>query len=594
MRKRVRLEWRLFFSYVLIVFGALLAAGWYSLHAIETFLVNETVAGLTERARLLQLQIGPYMVPLDPAAIDSACKRAGADSKTRYTVILPSGVVVGDSSADPAGMENHAGRPEILGALGHGVESSRRFSTTLHEAVIYVAAALPGGDGPAAVVRAAVPLTRVEAEVAAIRWRFVGIGALIAMAALCVTLAISKRHGRIVRGLQEGAARFADGDLSHRVAAPDSEELAGIADSLNRMAAQIENRMQTVVSQRNQLEVVLSSMQEGVIAVDHEERVISLNPAAAGWFELPMDRVGGRHLQEVIRNLPIQKFILRSLENRSMAEEDMVVFQNGERILNVRSTPLQGPGSETFGSLIVFNDVTQLRRLENMRRDFVANVSHELKTPLTAIKGFVETLHQGQVEPKEAERFLGIIAKHVDRLSMIIEDLLMLSRIEDQDERAEIKREIVHLRDLFGNAVQICRKAAETKRIRIQVSGEGSLSVTGDPVLLEQAVVNLLDNAIKYSEPEREVELSAAANGREIRVVIRDHGIGIERKHLPRLFERFYRVDKARSRAAGGTGLGLAIVKHIAQAHGGHISVESTVGEGSRFTIHLPRDPVSG
>ena len=267
----------------------------------------------------------------------------------------------------------------------------------------------------------------------------------------------------------------------------------------------------------------------------------------------------------------------------------MAVFQNGERILNVRSTPLQGAGSETFGSLIVFNDVTQLRRLEDMRRDFVANVSHELKTPLTAIKGFVETLHQGQADPEEARRFLGIIAKHVDRLNVIIEDLLMLSRIEDEAERAEIKRETVRLHDVFANAVQICRPAAEAKRIRIRVAGDETLTASVDPVLLEQAVVNLLDNAVKYSDPEREVEISGRAADREIRIRVQDQGVGIERRHLPRLFERFYRVDKARSRAVGGTGLGLAIVKHIAQAHGGHVSVESTVGEGSRFTIHLPR-----
>ena len=487
-------------------------------------------------------------------------------------------------------MDNHAARPEVAGALARGAESSRRFSATLQRNVLYVATAIHDRGRPVAVVRAAIPLSRVEEELARVRSRFVGIGALIAGLALAVTLALSQRYGRKVRELQEGAARLAEGDLSQRLPAPDSEELAGLAESFNRMAAQIESRMQEVVRQRNQLEGVLSSMQEGVIAVDPEERVLSLNPAAARWFDLPLERARGRSLQEVVRNLAIQKFVARSLKSREPAEEDMAVFQNGERILNVRSTPLQGAGSGTFGSLIVFNDVTQLRRLEDMRRDFVANVSHELKTPLTAIKGFVETLHQGQADPEEARRFLGIIAKHVDRLNVIIEDLLMLSRIEDESERAEIKRETVRLHDVFANAVQICRPAAEAKRIRIRVAGDEALTASVDPVLLEQAVVNLLDNAVKYSDPEREVEISARAAEREILIRVRDQGVGIERRHLPRLFERFYRVDKARSRAVGGTGLGLAIVKHIAQAHGGHVSVESTLGEGSQFTIHLPRD----
>jgi len=590
MRRRARLVWRLFGLFTVIVCGTLVAAGWYFSQAFDAFFQTEVAVDLTARTRLVQALVAPHLAPLNAAAVDDLCKRLGAESNTRYTVILPSGVVVGDTWETPANMDNHAARPEVAGALARGAESSRRFSTTLQRNVLYVASSVHDQGRPVAVVRAAIPLSRMEEELDRLRSRFVGIGALIAGLALAVTLALSQRYGRKVRELQEAAARLAEGDLSQRLPAPDSEELAGLAESFNRMAAQIESRMQEVVRQRNQLEGVLSSMQEGVIAVDPEERVLSLNPAAARWFDLPLERARGRSLQEVVRNLAIQKFVARSLATGVPAEEDMAVFQNGERILNVRSTPLQGAGSETFGSLIVFNDVTQLRRLEDMRRDFVANVSHELKTPLTAIKGFVETLHQGQADPEEARRFLGIIAKHVDRLNVIIQDLLMLSRIEDQAERAEIKRETVRLHDVFANAVQICRPAAEAKRIRIRVTGDETITASVDPVLLEQAVVNLLDNAVKYSDPEREVEISGRAADREIRIRVRDQGVGIERRHLPRLFERFYRVDKARSRAVGGTGLGLAIVKHIAQAHGGHVSVESTVGEGSRFTIHLPRN----
>jgi two-component system phosphate regulon sensor histidine kinase PhoR len=226
-----------------------------------------------------------------------------------------------------------------------------------------------------------------------------------------------------------------------------------------------------------------------------------------------------------------------------------------------------------------------------MRRDFVANVSHEIKTPLTAIKGFVETLLQNTVAtPEEEARFLGIISKHVDRLSAIIDDLLMLSRIENEGERGDIKREKTRLRDIFQNAAQICRPRADEKGIQIELGGDEELAAMVDPVLLEQAVVNLLDNAVKYSDPEKTVLIQAQTVDHEIQIRVQDHGIGIEKKHLPRLFERFYRVDKARSRAIGGTGLGLAIVKHIAQAHGGQVTVESRLGEGSLFTIHLPRE----
>jgi two-component system phosphate regulon sensor histidine kinase PhoR len=255
----------------------------------------------------------------------------------------------------------------------------------------------------------------------------------------------------------------------------------------------------------------------------------------------------------------------------------------------MQSSPLLDANKEHIGTLVVFNDVTHFRRLENMRRDFVANVSHEIKTPLTAIKGFVETLHQGSVDnPEEADRFLGIINKHVDRLSAIIEDLLSLSRIEQEDEGKIIKLEEGYVNDVFQSAIQICRSKAEEKNITIRPVCNEPISAKFDTTLLEQAVVNLLDNAIKYSEPKSTILLKAQRNNSEIRIRVEDQGIGIAKKHLPRLFERFYRVDKARSRKMGGTGLGLAIVKHIAQAHGGRITVESTLGVGSVFTIHLP------
>jgi two-component system phosphate regulon sensor histidine kinase PhoR len=592
MRKPRKLVWRLFFSYIFIALGALAAAGWYFTHSLDAFLQQETAVELFNRARLIESQIAPYLDPPDGVAADAVCKLSGKASDTRFTVVLPSGAVLGDTWETPQYMENHAGRPEIAGALANGQATSRRFSNTLQQNVVYVAVAVMRDARPVGVVRAAIPLARMEAQVARILTEFWVIGGIVALLALGVTLAISRQYGRKMDELKQGAARLAEGELAHRLPIPDSEELGGLAESLNRMAAQLESRMQTVVSQRNQLEAVLSSMLEGVIAVSRDDRIISVNPAAARWFDIDPEKVRGRSIPEAIRNLAFQKFVSRSLQARTPVEEDITVYRNGERVLNIKSAPLLGVAPEPIGVLIVFSDVTQLRRLENMRRDFVANVSHEIKTPLTAIKGFVETLHQNtDATPEEAERFLGIISRHVDRLNTIIEDLLMLSRIENEGERGEVKREKTRLRDIFQNAVQICRPRADEKGIRVELGGDEGLSAAVDPVLLEQAVVNLLDNAVKYSDPEKTVLLRATTAGNEIQLSVRDHGIGIEKKHLPRLFERFYRVDKARSRAAGGTGLGLAIVKHIAQAHGGHVTVESRLGEGSLFTIHLPRDP---
>jgi two-component system phosphate regulon sensor histidine kinase PhoR len=592
VKKPRKLVWRLFFSYVFIALGALAAAGWYFTHSLDAFLRKQIIFELSERARLLENQIVPYLIPPDPAAVDAVCKASGKASETRFTVILPSGTVIGDTWETPRNMDNHANRPEIAGALANGQAASSRFSSTLQQNIVYVAVTVERDSQPIGVVRAAIPLARMEAQVLRIRTEFWVIGGIVALLALGVTLAISRQYGRKMEELKQGAARLAEGDLAHRLAIPDSEELAVLAESLNRMAAQLESRLQTVVSQRNQLEAVLSSMLEGVIAVSREEQIISVNQAAARWFDLDPEKVRGRSIPEAIRNLAIQKFVSRALKSRTSVEDDITVYRNGERILNIKTAPLLDMGPEPIGMLIVFSDVTQLRRLEDMRRDFVANVSHEIKTPLTAIKGFVETLHQNTVEtPEEAERFLGIISKHVDRLNTIIEDLLMLSRIENEGERGAIKREKTRLRDIFQNAAQICRPKADEKQIQVELAGDEGLSAMVDPVLLEQAVVNLLDNAIKYSEPEKKVRILARTVDHEIQIRVQDHGIGIEKKHLPRLFERFYRVDKARSRALGGTGLGLAIVKHIAQAHSGQVTVESGLGEGSLFTIHLPRDP---
>ncbi len=592
MRKPRKLVWRLFFSYIFIVLGTLAAAGWYFTLSLDAFLEQETAVELFDRARLIENQILPHLDPPDPDAVDAICKLAGKAAGTRFTVILPSGAVLGDTWETPRYMDNHTGRPEISGALANGQGTSRRFSNTLQQNVVYVAVAVTRDSRTIGVVRAAIPLARMAAQVARIRAEFWVIGGIFALLALGVTLAISRQYGLKMDEFKQGAARLAKGELAYRLAIPDSEELAGLAESLNRMAAQLENRLQTVVSQRNQLEAVLSSMLEGVIAVSRDERIISVNQAAARWFDIDPEKVRGRSIPEAIRNLAIQKFVARSFKSRAPVEDDIAVYRNGERTLNIKSAPLLDVGPEPIGMLIVFNDVTQLRRLEEMRRDFVANVSHEIRTPLTAIKGFVETLHQNtDATPDEAERFLGIISRHVDRLNTIIEDLLMLSRIENEAEHGEIKRERIRLRDIFQNALQISRPRADEKRIRIELAGDEELSALVDPVLLEQAVVNLLDNAVKYSDPEKTVRISAKAVDPEIQIQVQDHGIGIEKRHLPRLFERFYRVDKARSRAAGGTGLGLAIVKHIAQAHGGQVTVESRPGEGSCFTIHLPRDP---
>ena len=589
MKKKKRLIWQIFPSFLLITLFSLLAVSWYASSSMRHFFLDQTAVDLNVRAVLLEKQISAHLSPVDPSAVDSICKSMGKKSSTRYTVILPSGKVIGDSRETPQLMDNHATRPEISRALAGETGQAIRYSNTLLQSMMYVAQPIVDNGNIQAVIRAALPTTFIDRELNSIQLKIALGGLLIAMAAAGVSLWISRRITRPIEAMKKSAGHFAGGDFSQRLKAPDSEEMAGLADALSQMAAQLDLRINTIISQRNELETVLASMLEGVIAIDNDEKIINMNAAAADFFNCRSADTQNRDLQEVIRNSALQQFVRNAISSKALAEDDISLYHNGEKTLHLQSSPLLDAGKEHIGTLVVFNDVTHFRRLENMRRDFVANVSHEIKTPLTAIKGFVETLHQGNVDnPEEVERFLGIIKKHVDRLSAIVEDLLSLSRIEEENEGKTIEIKEGFIKDVFLSAIQICRSKAEEKNIAISLECGDKISAKYDATLLEQAVVNLLDNAIKYSEPESTIHLLARPINSEIEIRVEDQGMGIAKKHLPRLFERFYRVDKARSRTMGGTGLGLSIVKHITQAHGGDVTVESTLGQGSIFTIHLP------
>ncbi|CAI2719277.1 two-component system histidine kinase PnpS [Nitrospina watsonii] len=585
------LHHQIYLSYLLLTFIALGAIGWYSLSSLQQFLYDRTFQDLEARAQLVETQTRDLFHAGKHAPLRQRADELGRAGGMRVTLITPEGNVIADSHRDPSQMDNHGTRPEVVKALKGEHGSSQRYSHTLKTELMYVAVPLRHNGQVTGVVRTALPLTVIHEMLEGITYKIALAGLVIALIATPISLLVSRRISRPLLAMKEHAERFAQGDLRSRIHVNGPQDIDNLAFALNTMAAQLDERIRTITAQRNEQEAILASMVEGVIAVDSDEAIISINQSAARFLDVRMEDAQGRSVPEVFRHSQIQDFVKRALKSVEAVESDLVLDRpDEERYLQAVGAVLKDAGDVTIGAVIVLNDVTRLRRLENMRRDFVANVSHELRTPITSIKGFVETLLSGAMqEPENAERFLRIVSNQSDRLNAIIDDLLSLSRIEQDSEKGGLVIQETELRGLLETAIQHSSRQAEEKNIRIEVDCDAALQVALNPPLFEQALVNLVDNAIKYSENDTCIRVTAQASPHQVVVSVADQGRGIPREHLPRLFERFYRVDKARSRQMGGTGLGLAIVKHIAQAHNGKVSVQSTVGEGSVFRIHVPR-----
>ncbi len=587
--RRKRLLWKLYPAYLMIILLSIVIVTTYVSMAMKNFYLRTTADDLVVRAHLIEREVAAIFDKKSRKSLDELCKTLGRAASTRITLILPSGEVVGDSDEDPQVMENHAGRPEFKEALSGQIGVSTRYSETLQKEMMYVAIPVEKEGNIAGVVRVAIPVTAIDASLTAIYRKIALFGVFMIILAAAISLYIARRISHPIEEIKSGAQRFAGGDLAHRLFIPDSVELQDLADALNKMAQQLGAKIRMITEQRNELETILSAMREGVIAIDSEEQILTVNKAAGSLLGIDTTTARGHTIQEIIRNADALRFITGVLTGKGDNAAEIVLLGPNNKFLQISGTLLRDSEGKKIGALTVLNDITRLRQLENIRREFVANVSHELKTPITSIKGFVETLQEGAIDDKEdARKFLEIIFKQADLLHALVDDLLSLSKLEQEAERGEMQLTKENVRRIIEASMAAYKTKARERHIEMALQCGDEVEVKANPRLLEQAVGNLLDNAIKYSEPGDTVKIEVAKNESEVTIKIIDHGCGIAREHFPRLFERFYRVDKGRSRELGGTGLGLAIVKHITQAHGGRVTVESILGKGSTFTIHLP------
>ena len=564
------------------IFFKLLAA-FVAVIAVVTIILDFTVRSAWERSLTTQIEssmesktrLFAARVETDKTTpIQQLVDESGRSAGTRATVIRSDGTVLADNEAKASEMENHATRPEFIEALQHGrLGMSRRFSHTIGVDFLYVALPIPGGA-----VRMAYPLSAIQETSRAIRTTLLRASLLAVLVAILLSAFAAQSVAGRLRRIVAFAERVSAGDLSARITDHGSDEISQVAGALDTTARKLQQSFDEVESSRSQLETLLNSMEEGVIAVSPDNKVQWANGVMRRYVN------GAVRLQapvvETIRDPEFLRAIADALQKRSAQTARAGSILPG-KIFQVTAAPMLGGGA-----VVVLHDLTEVERVEKTRRDFIANVSHELRTPLTSIQGYAETLLEPGIQPDAQREFLEIIQKNAARMTRLTEDLLTLARVESGEK--EFAFVSVTAAQLLQETLQSFREIARGRNVELAVEGSTDRCVSADVDAIQQVLANLVDNALKYGAGGGQVFLGARESGGAVEFYVRDLGAGIASEHLPRLFERFYRVDKARSRESGGTGLGLAIAKHIILAHGGTIRADSRLGHGSTFLFTLP------
>jgi two-component system phosphate regulon sensor histidine kinase PhoR len=599
------LRWKVALGTLAAVFVGLAVAGWLVIRSVEQTELSRMAEMLETRTGLAAMTLRPLFdqagQPVPGPLLHATIRELSQQAHVRITVIKPDGTVLSDSAVPAEGLthvDNHLARPEVAQALASGLGMDIRASQTTGERTYYVARLLSSSalrQPGVPVIRLGLPLTSIDERVRHIQQDLLTAFGAAFLLAMVLSLWVSRNLTKPLSEMAAAARQLAGGTSGVRLIVSSTDEVGLLAQTLNQMTDQLELKIKEVSDDRAQLLAMLIAMVEGVMVLDYQGTVVQVNPALERMFALELTESRGRHYAELIRHEGLTAVVSAVLQTRSGQGGEITLSPSG-RCLRVEASIAGGSREQEACAVFVFHDITELRRLEKIRKDFVANVSHELRTPLTSIKGYVEALLDGgKDDPATAAAFLEIIMRQSNRLNLILDDLLQLSQIESG--QVLFRREPVELRALLERTVAVIKPLADKKHHTIELSlPDEYVVVEGDEERLVQVFINLMENAVKYTPDAGRISMairhaaqSRAASPRAmIEIVVADSGIGIPEADRPRVFERFYRVDKARSRELGGTGLGLAIVKHIVEAHSGHVWVEGNVPHGSRFVVHLP------
>jgi len=584
------IRWKLMLTYTFIALIVLLAAGIY----VSRTLKGQYLSRIEGQLRCDADLAGAYVLeamgkgPLTHDA-DSLVDEIGKRLNVRVTLMDLSGKVWGDSELDGddlADLEDHGDRLEILEARDRGAGMNIRHSFTLDTDMMYLAKPIEKDGEKLGFIRLALPLVQIDQALQGLR-QSLGVAFLLGLIlAVLISYATARRLTRPINTISRIAGKMADGDFSIKAAVRSNDEIGLLARTINQMSSQLDQTIGQITTERDRLQGVLGGMREGVMLTDRDGRIVMTNEAFQSIFSITTPVEGATPI-EATRDARLHEAVDRGRKGGREVIDEIELYLPAHRILYVHVVPLGLPERLT-GTVAVLYDVTQLKNLERVRKDFVANVSHELNTPLAAIRGYAETLQGKALEHQEtARQFLQIIARHADRMTKLVSDLLALSKWESDGYRPTFAP--VHLRSLVNNSLETFHDIIGKKGLNLQVDIPEPCSVRADEKGLEQVFINLLDNAVKFTPEGGRIAISAAEEDAFMKIAVSDTGIGIPSNDISRIFERFYRVDKDRSRELGGTGLGLSIVKHIVQAHGGQVWEESQIGHGSTFYLTIPK-----